>query len=243
MAHCTSLCALLRGGSGQGDSISLQCNRIMVFPRGSLFPDSRILRGASPLTSPLCSLSGSREVLRSPTSCSASLPLTPLPQRKLASAQTCTVVATPFHEERRRTRAKVRSELPSSPLFIMRTHSTRISLGRGRGKELCVSVVIPADLLSRDPVLFPKTWTPAFAGVTDSERECVYGGREEFAHKERVLPLAPYPRIPIQDRSSPLLPPLLGGLPLPLTFHHHLFGYYGGISPEILVHLFTNLCC
>ncbi len=137
----SSLSLLTRSFSGgRGRGIRCPCNATgSPYSLADSCSDPCLLRVGSPLTSPLCSVSGSQGVLHSPTSCSASLPLTPLPQRKLASAQTCTVVATPFHEERRRTRAKVRSELPSSPLLhpsdSLHTHSFlgREKEGEGEG--------------------------------------------------------------------------------------------------------------
>ncbi len=165
----------LSGEEGTGGFDVLAMRQDHRIPSRIVDSDARILRGASPLTSPL----RVRGVVKSFTPRPLVLPLyRSLRYHSANSLPLKHALWWPLRFTKRGDEQELRSAQNSPPplSFIPQTPSPRIPFGRGRGKESCVSVVIPADPLSRDPVPFRKTlvqrlWTPAFAGVTDSKTD------------------------------------------------------------------------
>ncbi len=112
----------------------------------------------------------------------------------------------PLRFTKRGDEQELRSAQNSPPLLPLtsQTPSPRIPLfGRGRGKESCVSVVIPADPLSRDPVPFRKTLDPGFRRGDGFQNRQTQGGRgypllcSECLEEQRgqdTLPFLPSPR-------------------------------------------------
>ncbi len=181
------------GGRGRG--IRCPCNATNHrIPSQIVVSDARILRGDSPLTSPLCV----RGVVKSFPPRPLVLPLyRSLRYHSANSLPLKHALWWPLRFTKRGDEQELRSAQNSPPplsergsthplspglflsrtplFFIMHAHQTCIPFGgerkRGSLSPLFSSAVIPADPLSRDPVLFRKTpvqrlWTPAFAGVT-----------------------------------------------------------------------------